>query len=142
MEDPEKVPNISIDVDGYTALFDAIGQTFKRLSEHVKTGDKVLMNIYTDGGENDSRNFRADEISEMIRDRSKKGWTVTFVGTQVDVNFVNSKLSVDMSNSLVYDGSSEGLEASFVATRSARTSYTSDVLAGNDVSVGFYKNIK
>jgi len=142
MNDPEKVCEININVDGYTALWDAIGKTFSKLSAYFRKGDKVLMNIYTDGGENDSMEYRATEISQMIEDRAKHGWTVTFIGTEQDVKFVNQQVKIDISNTHVYDGTAQGLEKGLAKTRSARTAYAANVVAGNDVSVGFYKNIE
>lgn len=139
--DPNTVPGVNITTDGYTALWDAIGKTFNMMKSHIAENDKVLVNIYTDGGENDSREYSSQHIYEMIQNYSKKGWTVTFVGTEQDVQFVNRAINIDMSNTRIYDGTAQGLEASFVETRSARTAYTKNVLAGNDVSVGFYKNI-
>lgn len=139
--DPESVSTVKIGVDGYTALWDAIGATFKQMEKFVKAGDKVLMNIYTDGGENDSRKFSSEAVRKLI-DSNKKDWTVTFVGTKNDVELVNQRIGIDMSNTLVYDGTAEGLKKGFAETRSSRVSYAANVVAGNDVSVGFYKNIK
>lgn len=141
-KDPSQVKRINTSTFGSTALFDAIGKTVKHIAPYVKPGEKVLINIYTDGQENDSRVYSDKDISKMIEEYSLTGYTFTFIGTSRDVEYVNKKLKIDVSNSLVYDGSAKGLEESIQATASARTAYVSNVKAGNDVSKGFYKNIQ
>lgn len=127
---------------GSTALFDAIGKTVEKISEAVGPNDKVLINIYTDGQENASRTFRAGQISNIIEDLSSKGWTFTFIGTDADVAYAQSMLKFDSSNTLVYDGTATGLEASMIKTNSARVNYSNKVSKGEDVSKGFFKDIK
>lgn len=127
---------------GSTALFDAIGKTVTAIRDKVKPGEKVLINIYTDGEENNSRYYSANQIKELIDDLSLKGYTFTFIGTEKDVKYVNKTLNIDMSNTLAYDGTGKGLERGMAATNVARTAYVNDVKAGKDVSKGFYKNIQ
>ena len=67
--------------------------------------------------------------------------TVTFIGTDFDVENVISRLGIDKSNTLSYDGTAKGLEASFDATIASRVEYSTNVVQGKDVSRGFYKNI-
>lgn len=127
--------------DGMTALYDAIGRTFSKLEEDVTEGEKVLINIYTDGGENGSVNFYAHDIKLLIANYKSKGYTVTFIGTAGDVSNVNMILGIDESNSLVYDGSSRGLKGAMNQTLDARKSYSKSVSKGEDVSKGFYKKM-
>lgn len=141
-ENPERVPIVRTETRGTTALFDAIGESITKVDRFLREDDKVLVNVYTDGMENASRKYNATSISALIKEYAKKGFTVTFIGTAEDVKFVNKQINIDASNSLVYDGTGKGLEATLDATRSARTMYASNVVAGNDVSKGFYKNIK
>jgi len=126
---------------GSTALYDAIGSTIDVIKPYVKSGEKVLVNIYTDGQENSSRHFTADAINTLIKSLSEVGWTFTFIGTAADVAYAQSRLSVKASNSLVYDGTGSGLEKAFVSNTAARTAYSQKVSAGEDVSEGFYKDI-
>lgn len=140
--DPKRVPTIKIGTRGSTALYDAIGSTIKRVDHNVGKNDKVLVNIYTDGQENASREYSARQISNMIEEYAHKGWTVTFIGTKQDVEFAHRYLNVDMSNTRSYDGTAKGLQESLADTKAARHAYTRGVVAGADVSTGFYKNLK
>lgn len=125
---------------GMTALYDAIGKTLTTASKNIKKDEKVLVNIYTDGEENGSRSFDSKKVSELIEDL-KKDYTVTFIGTDVDVKSVITKLKIDETNTLAYDGSGKGLEKSMSLNNLARSAYSSSVKEGKDVSVGFFKNI-
>lgn len=131
---------------GSTALYDAIGITLNKVLdmknnvEHKDT--KVLVNIYTDGIENDSREFRnPSKVKELIGKAEKNGFTVTFVGTDSDVKKVQENINIDASNTLVYDGSAKGLEKAMVQTSSARMDFMSAVSNGEEVTRGFYKTV-
>lgn len=127
---------------GATALYDAIGDSIYLVKPYVKENQKVLVNIYTDGQENASRRFNSAKIASMIEEFSKIGWTFTFIGTENDVAFAQKNLKFDISNTLVHDNTQRGLEKAFATNNLSRSMYASKVEAGEDVSVGFYKNIK
>jgi len=127
---------------GSTALLDAIGYSIYKVKETLKAGEKVLVNIYTDGEENSSYKFSRTEIGKAIEELSTQGWTFTFIGTARDVKTAQDLLKFDSSNTLVYDGTATGLERSFVTNNVARTQYSSRVSKGEDVSKGFFKDIK
>jgi uncharacterized protein YegL len=135
------VPKFEGETRGSTALFDAIGRTIEKLAASIQPGEKVLVNIYTDGQENSSRYFRAETINSLIKSWSEKGWTFTFIGTPSDVDYVKDRLYNKDSNTLVYDGTAKGLEKSFIANTAARSNYSQKVSKGEDVSEGFYKDI-
>jgi uncharacterized protein YegL len=127
---------------GSTSLYDAIGDTISHIKDMAKPEDKVLVNIYTDGEENSSRRYRAEQIAGLISELSEKGWTFTFIGTQRDVEFAQSKLKFDMSNTLVHDNTARGMGSAFTTNSVARSAYSSKVSKGEDVKTGFYKDIK
>lgn len=125
---------------GMTALYDAIGITLDKVKNEVLKGEKVLVNIYTDGGENGSYSYNSTKVSEMI-EALKENFTVTFIGTDADVDNVISRLKIDESNTLKYDGSADGLAKGMQVNSVARSFYSASVAKGEDVSIGFYKNV-
>ena len=134
------VTNITFRDRGQTALYDAIGKTLKDANDNIPSTEKVLVNIYTDGGENGSKKFTDKNISTLI-EALKKNFTVTFIGTDYDVKSVIQRLNIDKSNTLAYDGSAKGLAETMTMNDIARSSYSASVKEGKDVSKGFYKNI-
>lgn len=132
-----KVEKFKSDAQGMTALNDAIGKT---LEVFEASTNKVLINIYTDGDENNSKLYSHNSIKSLIK--SVEGnITVTFIGTKFDVETVVSRLGINESNTLAYDGTGDGLAKTMSATRSARTQFATMVSEGKDVSIGFYKNV-
>ncbi len=126
---------------GGTALYDAIGETINTVSKNIAPQDKVLVNIYTDGEENSSRRYSKASISKLIEASKEKGFTVTFIGTEIDTKNVVKDLNIHESNTLAYNGSSAGLKTSMNVHKQARAMYSSAAVKGEDVSQGFYKNI-
>lgn len=141
MREPSIVPPSIARADGMTALFDAIGSTLDKMKESVKSDSKVLVNIYTDGGENVSKNYTQEQINRLISELQEQNFTITFIGTDRDVKKVVQELNVQVSNTMSYDGTAKGLANSMNVTLDARGEFKSKVLRGEDVKMGFYKNI-
>lgn len=139
-KDPKKIGKQSFRTRGMTALYDAVGRTINKFREFSDNGEKVLMNIYTDGMENASYMFNAVKVSQMI-EQDTVNMVVTFIGTEADTRSAINKLKIKASNTLSYDGTGEGLKKSMMDTLSARKMFSAKVAAGQDVSEGFYKEV-
>jgi hypothetical protein len=126
---------------GSTALYDAIGDSIAKVSPVKKDADVVLVNIYTDGQENSSRRYNAQKIATLIEELGSLGWTFTFIGTVEDVKYAQRNLKFHDSNTLIHDNTERGMESAFMTNSVSRSSYSSKVAAGEDVSKGFYKDI-
>lgn len=129
---------------GMTALNQAVGETLQRLVKEQSGTDKVLVKIFTDGGENNSSGPFKDKkiLAEFIKECEDKGITVTFIGTEVDVKTVINTLNIDASNTLTHDNTSAGIYASSLTRSAATLAYSQKVLKKQDVSKGFYKQLK
>ena len=137
-----QVQHINFTDRGNTALRDAIGKTLNLIKEKVKDNtEKVLVNIYTDGEEIGSQVYSDGQIAALIETLRKENFTITFVGTNSDVNRVVKAYKLHESNTLKYDGSAKGLEVILDSTSIARSSFKSKVLRGEDVTMGFYKDV-
>lgn len=139
--DIENVNPVKFNERGMTALNDAIVLSIEKALRYRYEDEKILINIYTDGCENNSKRSN-DEVKELISKVKKEGVTVTFIGTEDDTKNVINVLNINASNTVSYDGSAEGLAMTFMATQSARSIYAENVALGKDVSKGFYKEIK
>ena len=107
----------------------------------VNKEDKVLINVYTDGGDNGqySNTQTTKRAADLIAKVQKENFTVTFVATEGDLRSIKRDINIDDSNTLATANTAEGFEASMVKTRSAKMSYFASADAGQDVLVGFYK---
>ena len=88
-------------VGGATALLDAIGRTIKKIRAVQKQtaeeyrAEKVLFVIITDGEENSSRKYSAEQIKECIEHQKEKyGWEFVFFGANMDAVLEASKLGI------------------------------------------------
>ncbi len=129
---------------GMTPLNQAIGETLETM---VKTrnkkygkGDKVLVSIFTDGGENSSRGkySKPSELSKFIKELENDGFTITFIGTKEEVHYAINTLSMDMTNTLVHTNTAASIKSSFDRTLKSRQVYAKSVARGEDVKFGFY----
>ena len=130
------LPQFNLYADGYTALYDAIGFVIKEFKDI--TG-KVLVNVYTDGQDNNSSTFSPENIKALLG--TFNNITLTFVVTKEDANIVKNRLNIDDSNILIHDNTAESLKKSVIETANATLSFSDKVSKGEDVKRGFYKKL-
>ena len=130
------LPQFNLYADGCTALYDAIGFVIK---EFKNTTEKVLVNVYTDGQDNDSSTFSPENIKALLS--TFNNITLTFVVTKEDANRIKSNLNIDDSNILIHDNTAESLKKSVIETANATLSFSDKVSKGEDVKRGFYKKL-
>ena len=107
---------------GRTPLYDAIGYTVTQLSRVVGQQDSVgVVTIITDGYENDSRNWRLQDIAKLIKELKEQGWTFTFIGANIDVKKMASILGVD--SFLQFAQSDEGMSNMFETNKRSQQAY-------------------
>jgi len=90
---------------GSTALYDAvcstidqIGKRLDKLPEDQRPG-KVVVVIFTDGAENDSKRFTAADVKQRIEhQRDRYSWVFTFIGA--DQNAIMAAASIGISAEL------------------------------------------
>ena len=131
---------INIKSRGLTALNDAIVASIDRALTVKSKDDKVLINVYTDGGENAS-GTSTERVKARIEACEKDGIVITFIGTTFDTATAIRIYSIHDSNTMSYDGTAKGMGQTMQSTNSARSAFSKKVVAGEDVSNGFYKKI-
>lgn len=131
---------------GNTPLYEAVGYTIRKLLTLKKPEDRVLLKIFTDGGENESNG----EFSPMSGGEKKlydliKGvqenhkFTVTFIGTQIDTDDIIRNLGIAKNNTLVHDNTGAGVKMSSYLRTGATMSYAKEVAeTGVDTVTNFY----
>ncbi|MEI6140100.1 MAG: hypothetical protein WCP85_12615 [Mariniphaga sp.] len=77
-----------------TALYDAIGSSFLKVGELVVPDDQVFFAIFTDGLENASKFYSAEDISYKINTAGKNGWAVKFFCRYEERLFYKTRLEI------------------------------------------------
>lgn len=90
----KKLTDADYQPDCYTALYDAIGASFVKVSELIDSGDQVFFAIFTDGLENASKHYRAEDIKFKLEEAEKQGWEVKFFCRYEDKLFYQSRLKL------------------------------------------------
>lgn len=138
----QEIGKIQLTSRGTTALYQATGETLQALSSD-ENSDRILVKIFTDGSENSSAGKYSDPdiLGELIKYCEKRNFTITFVGTEQDVNRIIRILGIDQSNTLAHNNTAKGVAKVFKASREATINYSVRVNKGEDVTRGFYKEV-
>ena len=123
IKDAEKLTLKQYDPCCCTPLFDAIGSTVKKMRNHTKDMEDVavLVTIITDGYENSSKEWNGLAIKKLIDECKEDGWMFSFVGAGEDV--VKVATTIAITNTVVWEQTTEGTEAMFENENQARTRF-------------------
>lgn len=98
-------PLQSWSVGGMTALYDAIGKTFKHVEKRfsIEKPEKVVLAIQTDGEENSSKQFELEEVKTLIAHHENKyNWTVIYLGAGLHARQQAVDMGIQMCNATTY----------------------------------------
>lgn len=116
---------------GMTSLHDAMGISISNLKNTLKkkenNSDSVstaLVVIMTDGGENNSKEYRGQEgmgkIKKMIDDLEETGlWTFSFMGANQDAVLTAKGFGIAKGNSITYSSTNKGATRAYATLNSA-----------------------
>lgn len=114
---------------GMTNLNDAIGGTLKSMEVNKpRTPHNTLVVIMTDGHENASREWTRDAVADLIKIKEKDGWTVTFLGANIDTQAVSSGYAISIDNARSY--STKGMRGTMRNLSEATTLYAQSATIG------------
>jgi len=101
---------------GMTAMLDGVGDTITKLMELEDIEDEdtsVLVNIISDGNENNSKRFTYADIASKIKELTDTGrWTFTYSGANQDLSVISKKMNINIGNTMSFDASSKGMKSS------------------------------
>ena len=125
IKDADKLTKEKYDPCCCTPLFDAIGKTVKTLKKKIADVEDaaVLVTIITDGYENSSKEWDAKGVSKLIEECKEEGWMFSFIGAGEDVVKVATTISI--TNTMVWENTSEGTKKMFDIENDAREVYCS-----------------
>jgi hypothetical protein len=112
-----------------TNLNDAIGVTLTKMSaKRVNSNTKTLVIIMTDGHENASREYTVETVGSLVKEVESKGWTVTFLGANIDTQTVGRAYSIDQSRMRSY--STKNMRGTMAALSEATVAYACSAPSG------------
>ena len=115
---------------GLTALLDAVGQAIRKIdnvmahtAEDYRAGT-VQFVIITDGMENASKEYSAQRVKQMIRDRQEKdGWDFLFLGENMDAIAVAGDMGIQADRAVTAMADASGVSLQYEAVAAANVSF-------------------
>ena len=114
---------------GCTALLDAIGKAIHHIGSVHKYAreefrpERTLFAITTDGLENASHAYTADQVRQMIRrQREKYGWEFLFLGANIDAVETAASIGIEPNRAVNYHSDPRGTRLNYEVLSEAITS--------------------
>lgn len=107
---------------GCTALLDAVGDAVRHIMDIHKYAREedvpahTVFVITTDGMENASHRYRAEEVKRLIeRQRREQGWEFIFLGANIDAVETGARFGIAPERSVNYRADSRGTKLGYAA---------------------------
>jgi uncharacterized protein YegL len=113
-----------------TALYDAVAKSIALIPDDAKY---VFVSIFTDGLENDSKEFNADYIKSKIEQFKEVGWDFNFFGTSEESMYQAQRMGINRNKTITYDDSEEGVFYSLETTSDLQKNYQKIVARQNRI---------
>ena len=115
LEDVPPMTDRDYAVGGCTALIDAIGDAIRRISDihrYARPEDVPAHTVFvitTDGMENASHKYSADEVKRQIeRMKEERGWEFLFIGANIDAVQTAGRFGISADRAVNYHADRKG----------------------------------
>jgi uncharacterized protein YegL len=105
---------------GNTALYDAVGRAIDTVGARLANTpeenrpEKVIVAILTDGEENSSREYRLEQINEMIKHQKEVySWEVVFLAANMDAVATAQTLGIQAKDAFNFVATGKGVRAAY-----------------------------
>lgn len=105
---------------GCTALLDAMGDSIRHIGnvhKYAREEDrpaKTVFVITTDGMENASRHYSADEVKQLVtRQKEKYGWEFLFLGANIDAVETAAHYGIGADRAATYVNDGRGVDLNY-----------------------------
>ncbi len=105
---------------GWTALYDAIGLTTNAVGQRLRNmqqqdrPQKVIVAIMTDGQENASKQFRIEQIKQMIETQQNDyNWSFIFLSSDLESFNASINYGINANSRVYYSQDSSGYTGTF-----------------------------
>ena len=106
---------------GCTALLDAMGDAIhhiKNVHKYARPEDRparTMFIITTDGMENSSTRYTADQVRAMVKQQEEAGWEFVFLGANIDAVQVAGGLGIRAENAVEFACDAAGVRENFAS---------------------------
>ena len=106
---------------GSTALLDAMGdgiRHIKNVHKYARPEDRparTMFIITTDGMENSSTRYTADQVRAMVKQQEEAGWEFVFLGANIDAVQVAGGLGIRAENAVEFACDAAGVRENFAS---------------------------
>ena len=120
------------EVGGCTALLDAIGGAVKHIRKvhrYIRSEDvpvRTLFVITTDGMENASHRFTAEQVRSLIEEQKARGWEFLFLGANIDAVETARCFGIGENRASNYMNDSRGLKKTYESVAKACCFFAAD----------------
>jgi hypothetical protein len=125
-QDVQPLTNENYNPGAMTPLIDATYKTIKATEELVNTRKdtpNVLIVIQTDGQENASTQYKLEDLTQLVKEKTAAGWGFVFLGANMDAFAQASQMGFSRGSTMSYTGdkSAQTFDAMAVRTRGYRS---------------------
>lgn len=106
---------------GGTAMNDAIGFALTKVLSELP--EKAIINIFTDGYENVSRDYTAAQVKELVKQAEAKGYQVVFLAANIDEVQVGATFGLAAGATRGFTADAKGMEFAYLNASAATTAY-------------------
>ena len=136
-------------VRGCTALIDALGGAIHHIGnihKYARPEDvpaHTLFVITTDGMENASRRYTADEVRKTVeRQKEKYGWEFLFIGANIDAVETAGRYGIDASRAANYNADGAGTHILYESVSETVANVRANRAVGDDWNARLEKDYK
>ncbi len=115
---------------GATALLDAVGRTINSVGQRLdkmnkdSKPSKIVVAILTDGEENSSREFKKDQIKQLVeQQRSKYSWEFIFLAANQDAFAEGISLGMKGADTISFAATGNGIKKAYKGMTQTVASY-------------------
>jgi hypothetical protein len=133
------VPDLEFRPRGSTALLDGIGKTITTAQETIKNQrpgpDNVICVVITDGGENASKEYKLEQIKNLIEKAEKEDeWRFVFLGANQDAFSEAGGMGIRRGATLNYSSTGEGTANAYASISKGLTNYRTKMSSADNKS--------
>jgi hypothetical protein len=107
-----------------TPLIDAAVKSIVATAEKQQPGDKVIVVIQTDGYENASREYKQEDLVDLIKEKTAQGWAFVFLGANIDAFDQAADFGIGAGQTMSYAGTKS--KEAFGAAAQTTLAYAED----------------